>query len=340
LEDTLDARPPPHRKVPEKMWRGVPLLSKRKGPLMKSVYVDPPFTDEDRRQSLFNGELIVLSPKHSTLEFCKFARGLIEEAFAPHEPQTAQFKIPVAEYADILQKLKPQFIHHPESKRLLRNVLEDYGCDIDKTYYEVPKLRSSTSSDYLTTGIAYAWHPHRDTWFAALPAQLNWWIPVYELKADNALAFYPQYWDKPIKNSSSGYNYFKWNKEHRGAHVSQYINSDPRPVPKATEPLNLTPEVRLIAPVGSIVLFSAAHLHASVPNTSGLTRFSFDFRTVHLDDVATKSGAPIIDSQCEGHMLGDYIRASDLAHIPQEYFALYEDGSEKDGVLVYEPATA
>jgi hypothetical protein len=311
-----------------------------KGILMNTVYLDPHFTDEERRQHLFNGQLIVLSPKQSTLDFCSFARGLIEEAFRPYDPETAQFNIPVEEYAEILQKLKPQFIHHPESKKHLHNVLEDYGCDLTKTYYEVPKLRSSTSSDYLTTGIAYAWHPHRDTWTAALPSQINWWIPIFELKSDNAMTFYPQYWDKPVKNSSAGYNYYTWNQEHRGTHVSQYLKSDPRPIPKATEPLNLSPEVRLICPVGGIVLFSASHLHASVPNTSGVTRFSFDFRTVQLDDIATRAGAPNIDSQCKGHMLRDYVRPTDLTHVPQEYFALYDDGSEKDGALVYEPEVA
>jgi hypothetical protein len=304
---------------------------------MDSVYFDPQFTDDERRQKLFEGQLVVLSPKKSTLDFCEFARGLIEEAFAPHAPETAQFNVPVTEFADVLQVLKPKFIHHPESKRLLRGVLEDYGCDIRKTYYEVPKLRSSTSDDYLTTGIAYAWHPHRDTWTAALPAQINWWIPIYELKSDNALTFYPQYWDRPIKNSSAGYNYYTWNQQHRGTHVSQYLKSDPRPVPRATEPLQLKPEVRLICPVGGIILFSAAHLHASVPNTSGVTRFSFDYRTVHLDDIAAKRGAPNIDSACEGHMLRDYMRATDLSHIPQEYFTLYDDGSEQDGSLVYQP---
>jgi hypothetical protein len=96
----------------------------------------------------------------------------------------------------------------------------------------------------------------------------------------------------------------------------------------------------LICPVGGIILFSAAHLHASVPNTSGVTRFSFDYRTVHLDDIAAKRGAPNIDSACEGHMLRDYMRATDLSHIPQEYFTLYDDGSEQDGSLVYQPEMA
>jgi hypothetical protein len=298
---------------------------------MTTVYFDPPFDDETRRKYLYEGQLIVLSPTESTLAFSRFAKSLINEAFAPLDPETAQYHLPVAEYAEILGKLKPTFIHHSDTKKYMKDVLEECGCNVEKTYYEVPKLRSSTSDGYLTTGIAYAWHPHRDTWTAALPSQINWWIPVYELHSDNAMTFFPQYWDQPVKNSSSDYNYYLWNKQHRGGHVTQYLKEDPRPIPRPQEEIRRSPEVRLICPVGGVILFSAAHLHASVPNTSGRTRFSFDFRTVQLDDIAAKRGAPNIDSECKGHMLRDYMRPTDLKHVPDEYMALYDDGSESWG---------
>ena len=51
------------------------------------------------------------------------------------------------------------------------------------------------------------------------------------------------------------------------------------------------------------MLFSAAQLHSTVPNSSGLTRYSIDFRTVHLDDVWNKRGALNIDSACSGTTL-------------------------------------
>jgi hypothetical protein len=305
---------------------------------MATVFFDPSFDDETRRQKLYAGDIVVLPPSSVTLEFCAFAKELIREHFAPLEPETAQHHLPVEKYAEILGKLKPTFIHHPKSKQYIKALFEAYGTDPSKTYYEVPKLRSSTSDGYLTKGIAYAWHPHRDTWTAALPCQINWWIPVYELRSDNAMTFFPKYWDRPIKNTSSGYNYYKWNKEHRGKHVTQYIKEDPRPLPHASEPLDLEQELRVICPVGGVMLFSGAHLHASVPNTSGLTRFSFDFRTVHVDDIAAKRGAPNIDSQCEGHMLRDYLRATDLQPIPEQYMSLYDDGTEETGDLVYKPA--
>ena len=245
----------------------------------------------------------------------------------------------VGRYADLLGKLKPAFIHHPESKRHLQNVLDEFGCDLEKTYFDVPRMRTATSDGYLTTGIALAWHPHRDTWYSAPACQINWWLPIYEIDSDNAMAFHPRYWTKPIQNSSAGYNYYTWNKMHRGENVAKLVKEDTRPLPRATEPIELDPQVRLICPVGGVILFSGHHMHSSVPNTSGITRFSIDFRTVHLDDVVAKRGAPNINSACTGTVMRDYMRGADLSRIPEEIVSCYDDGTEVEGDLVYQPKT-
>ncbi len=301
-----------------------------------TVYFDAPVSDDVRRQMLFDGQLFVYSPRKSTLAFIEFARTLIIEAFAPYDPEQAQYRMPVEQYAQVLGKLKPHFIHHPESKHHIKTVLADLGCDLEKTYFDVPKMRSSTSDNYLTTGIAYAWHPHRDTWYSAPPCQINWWIPIYDIQSDNAMAFHPRYWNRPVRNSSREYNYYLWNKHHRGGHVVQYLKEDPRPLPRATEPMELDPQLRLIVPAGGIILFSAAQMHSSVPNTSGKTRFSIDFRVVHLDDVASKRGAPHVDEECTGTTMRDYLRGTDLSHIPDDLVALYDDGTATRGEVLYQ----
>lgn len=301
-----------------------------------TVYYDPIFSDDERRQRLFDGQLMVYSPRSSTLAFIEFARTMIKNAFAPHDPELAQYQMPVEQYAKTLGELKPGFIHHPESKRHLQNVLRDLGCDLAKTYFDVPKMRSSTSDNYLTTGIAYAWHPHRDTWYSAPQCQINWWIPIYDIRSDNAMAFHPQYWNRPVKNSSKGYNYYLWNQQNRGAHVAQFLKEDPRPLPKPTEQLELDPQIRLIVPAGGIILFSGAQMHSSVPNTSGKTRFSIDFRVVHEDDVKAKQGAPIVDEECTGTTMRDYLRGTDLSHLPDNVVALYDDGTGSEGKLIYQ----
>ncbi len=300
-----------------------------------TVYYDAAVSDDVRRQMLFDGQLFAYSPRPSSLAFITHARQMIEEAFAPLNPELAQHEMSVERYAEILGKLKPAFIHHPESKRHLGNLLNELGCDPEKTCFDVPKMRSSTSDNYLTTGIAYAWHPHRDTWYSAPPCQINYWIPIYDIRSDNAMAFHPQYWNVAVKNDSDRFNYYAHNQQSRGAHVAKLVTSDPRVLPKPLKRLILDPQVRLIVPAGGIILFSAAQMHSSVPNTSGKTRFSIDFRVVHIDDVQAKRGAPRSDEACTGTTMRDYMRVTDLSHIPDELVALYDDGTTDKGSAVY-----
>jgi hypothetical protein len=305
-----------------------------------TIYYDSSVSDDVRRQQIYDGQLFVFSPRQSILNFVDFARSMIKDAFGDIDPRAAQDTMDVERYAALLGKLKPAFIHHPESKRHLQNIFVELGCDLEKTYFDVPRMRTSTSDGYLTTGIAFAWHPHRDTWFSAPPCQINWWLPIYELDSDNAMAFHPRYWSEPLKNSSAGYNYYTWNKLHRGENVAKLTKEDPRPLPRATEPVQLDPQIRLICPVGGVILFSAAQLHSSVPNTSGVTRFSIDYRAVHLDDAVAKRGAPNIDSACEGTVMRDFLRGTDLSRLPEEIVALYDSGTAVNGELLYVPAGA
>lgn len=102
--------------------------------------------------------------------------------------------------------------------------------------------------------------------------------------------------------------------------------------------MELDPQIRLVVPAGGIILFSGAQMHSSVPNTSGKTRFSIDFRVVNLDDVAAKRGAPHVDEECTGTTMRDYLRGTDFAHIPDNLVALYDDGTGGAGELLYKPA--
>jgi hypothetical protein len=288
-----------------------------------TIHVDSTLNDDARRECLYDGDLFVYSPRPSTQALVEFAAGMAEEAFGSLEPETAQYEMSVEAYAALLADLKPRFIHHPESKRLIVEMLIDLGCDPEKVHFDVPRMRTSTAQGYLTTGIAYAFHPHRDTWYSAPFCQLNWWLPIYPITADNGLAFHPRYWYTPVKNGSGVYNYAEWNATSRKIAASQ-IGTDTRVQPKPEEEVELDPQVRPLCEPGGIILFSGAQLHSSVPNTSSKTRFSIDLRTVHVDDAAAGIGAPNIDSACTGTTMGDYLRCSDLGHLPDTLIAEYD----------------
>ncbi len=171
---------------------------------MYAIHVDSTLDDDARRERLYDGDLFVYSPRPSTQALVEFAAAMAEEAFGSLEPETAQYEMPVENYAALLADLKPRFIHHPESKRLIIEMLIDFGCDPEKVHFDVPRMRTSTAQGYLTTGIAYAFHPHRDTWYSAPSCQLNWWLPIYPITTENGLAFHPRYWYTPCQKQLEG----------------------------------------------------------------------------------------------------------------------------------------
>jgi hypothetical protein len=307
---------------------------------MSTIYFDTHLGDEERRRRLYSGDVFVYSPRPSTRALTEHARELIEEAFAPLAPQHAQDTLPVEKFVEIVGPLKPRFIHHPRTLELLLELLRDVGADMDKTYFDVPRMRVATSGGYLNAGVAYVLHPHRDIWYSSPPCQLNWWLPVYPFESESSFAFHPKYWDTPIKNSSSEYNHYEWNKTGR-ANASKEVKADTRKQPKALEPLELQPELRIVVPPGGLLLFSGAHLHSTVPNTSGRSRFSIDFRTAHLDELKSLGGAPNLDRECTGTTLFELRRASDLSPVPEEVIRLYDPNPPEDREgLVYKPPAA
>jgi hypothetical protein len=296
---------------------------------MTNVHYCADFDDETRRRLLYGGDLILLPPSPASLAFVDFARAVVEEAFAPFDPQTAQHFMPVAEYAALLAELKPRFIHHPIARACVANILRENGCDPQQTHFDLPRLRTATSDDYLSTGIAYAFHPHRDTWYSAPQMQINWWMPIYPVAPDNVMAFHPRYFDSRVRNSSATYNYYEWNRVSR-ATAAKHVGTDTREQPRPLDGIELDPQLRIVPPPGGILLFSGAQLHSTVPNTSGRTRLSIDFRTVAVPDLVTGTGAPNADSACTGTTLRDFISVADGSRLPEELVARYDSGLPAD----------
>jgi hypothetical protein len=300
---------------------------------MTSVYFDQRLDDASRREALYQGDLFVYSATPASTELVALARAMLEDAFAPHDPRTVDRHVDIEDCARILSKLKPAFIHHPDCKVLLPRIIEGLGGDPEKVHFDVPRMRSAYPRHYLTSGIAYAFHPHRDTWYSAPMCQINWWLPVYDINSENCMSFHPRYFTRPVHNDSEIYNYYEWNRNSRAA-AAQHIRSDTREQPKLQQEIDRQ-ELRVICPPGGMILFSGAHLHETVPNTSGMARYSIDFRTVHLDDVRARHGAFNIDSRSTGTTMRDYLRCTDLRHLPDDVIADYDAAAQDHGSLAF-----
>ncbi len=289
---------------------------------MTVVHFDSPMSDDERRERIFGGDLFVYSPTPHSMALVALAREMAEVAFAPYFPPDAQHQLAGPAYVGVLADLKPTFINHPRSAELLRGVLADLGADPTQTYFDVPRLRTMTSG-YLNAGLTLQFQPHRDTWFSAPMSQINFWMPVYEVEEANVMAFHPRYFTEPVRNSSRDYDYARW-VAHGRTEAARQVETETRRQPEAEQEIERQPDLRVITPPGGVLIFSGAHLHTTVPNTSGRTRFSIDFRTVNRRDVEERAGVPNIDSACTGTTLGDFRRAVDLTPLPAELIGSYD----------------
>ncbi|RNF84266.1 hypothetical protein [Montanilutibacter psychrotolerans] len=281
---------------------------------MIGIHLNHELDCSERRRLVFNGDLLLYSRNAATAALADHAISLASEAFAPMDPQFAQEELSVAAFIERAGPLKSRFTNDLRTKELVRDVLVAFGCDLDETYFDVPRLRLVPHGDYLSSGVSYAYKAHRDIWYASPTAQVNWWLPAFAVTTERAMSFFPEYWSKAVPNSSSEFDYDEWCRVGRQLATSQ-VDKDTRKHPLPADPISTESELRIASTKGDVIMFSAAHLHATAANRSGRTRFSIDFRTLNRSDIEQGRGAPNVDSRPSGSTIGDFIRARDFAPI-------------------------
>ena len=73
---------------------------------MTDVIFNPPRDDEAWRRTIYNGDIIILSPTPEMLAVVEHTRRMIEDAFSPLDPQRAHQSLAVEDCVKILSVLK------------------------------------------------------------------------------------------------------------------------------------------------------------------------------------------------------------------------------------------
>ncbi len=278
----------------------------------------PPLPDPAVRNArLFAGAIAVLTDVPAVATFIDRARDLVFEAFGPDDPQTAHDRFPPDQLAAKAQALLDRFRADGQVRALFPAMMTALGEDPDDCHFDHLYLRVSPSGMGHGHRRTRALWPHRDSWGSNLYAQVNWWAPVLPIIEGNGLALYPDYWRRPLPNTTADWDFEAMKRARKAAHAQGLRGADLEQVyPTVPSGLAAPEEEGRIVPVpepGQILAFSAAHLHASVPNRTGRTRYSFETRTVSREDVRAGRGAPNVDGAAPGIQWGWFQRLSDAA---------------------------
>lgn len=297
-----------------------------------TVFVDPGFSADDLRQSLYNGNLIILTQLRAVGAFVEYTRDQLTELFEPHDPEHAHEYFDPEQMAKILGSWKPRFIHADRSKKLVCDIITEAGLPAGYTHYDVPKPRTSFPEGHLTTGVAFAFPWHRDVWYSAPRQQLNWWLPIFPARENNSMSFDLQNFDRAVPNTSDTFDYYKNNAMRLTTSAQVTRERQPRPGAVDHKPLH---DLVVLPSPGAVLLFSGAQLHTSIPNTSGRARYSVDFRTIDARDLPANRGAPLVDVHCTGTAIRDFHNVADGSAFDEDAVTELFGPPPADAMLVF-----
>ncbi|MCU1748348.1 helicase associated domain-containing protein [Pseudomonas sp. 6D_7.1_Bac1] len=281
-----------------------------------NLYINQLQKKADFKEAIYAGDIFLNTELTSAKELCAFAQESITAAFDGETDHHALHRMmPVEDFVALVTRLKGQFTNSQRAKDLIRAFTLEIGVDPQDYIFDVPRVRVVPNYNYLHAGVSYAYKPHRDTWYGSVDCQINTWMPVHTIKPEQTMMINPAYFDVPVKNTSADWSLSEWinTQRHR---AKDNLTEERRVHPVPQEEINGASEVRIAGNTGEMLIFSGSHLHGTVPNYTDNTRFSVDFRLMHLDDLKHKRGAINVDSACPdvGAGFKDYFHAHDFSN--------------------------
>jgi len=272
-----------------------------------------PGTARHFHDRIYAGDIMLVADLQPMTALVEFTRAFLEEALHPWPPQHIHRYLSHEQQTVLFAKCQNEFARSAEIQRLWQAVIEQLGLTPDSLACDRLHLRFQphreaeqfTPRARTTATIAF----HRDTWGSNMYAQTNWWAPVYPVTAGRTFALYPGLWQRPLLNSSVTFDMRAiLQRSHQDGRNA--VDAD-EAIPHLLEAIDWEEGIAVEIAPGSLIAFSGAHAHVGVGNSTGLTRISFETRSVLIADVMAGLGAPNIDGYAPWQTPGLFRRMSD-----------------------------
>ncbi len=247
-----------------------------------------PDDNKEFRSSIYNGDLYKLPSTSISKALASELQDQLNKIFKGEALYLQNIATDNRSY-DKLAPLKLELKDNPVYWIIIKELLIELGLNPSEYVVDYFRLRANIPNEHKNKDTQIAYTAHRDTWYSNPQSQINFWIPIYDCTDKNSMAFFPDYFDKAVENNSKDFEYDKWTEV-------GYV-----------ETLNdLSNPIAFNYDSGEILAFSAAHLHQGLSHSEGKTRYSIDFRIVHIADDKEGIGAPNVDNSSHPYAIDDY----------------------------------
>jgi hypothetical protein len=259
---------------------------------------------------VYDGNVYLLETTTESDAIVRRVEARLVEALGP-EPRLAQHRMDNDELFARLGPVRRELYLDPSYHEALRAVVRGVGLDPREVAFDPLRLRVVRSRGDAEVPAARAvYYPHRDTWYAHPQTLVAWWIPLDDLSEEETFVFYPERFDDAVPNDSEIFDYDDWVRDGWELKIGWQRKESGLTAryPGVVGEVDAGRAVGFSCTRGQNLLFSGAHFHRTLPQASGRTRFSLDFRLVHLGDHAAGKGAPNVDGRSRGSALRDYVQ--------------------------------
>ncbi|WP_416899872.1 MAG: hypothetical protein ACMVY4_09245 [Minwuia sp.] len=242
-------------------------------------------------EGAFEGRIVIL--RHPAWQRLAERAARIVTQHLPGEPMTAHQRMGRGVYLEAVARIRDDVKADRHIRAHFREGLTAAGLDPTGTFRDRLILRAQPPSGVHAARETAHLPAHRDNWGSGIAQQLNWWMPVFPVEQDRTLWLFPALFREPVANDSRAWNFDEVLAQTKAGLVELTTpKADAAPDPELAEPLLLEP--------GEMAVFSGSQLHQSAPNAGPLARFNFETRTVSLDHIDRRLGAPNVDGAPQG----------------------------------------
>ncbi|CAM2065066.1 hypothetical protein SCOR_06795 [Sulfidibacter corallicola] len=269
------------------------------------------------RAMLYDGHVFHLEATASTRRLAAEMWAIVEAQLGESGPaREAQFRLDQPGFYSRIGHLRKRFYGTEPYHRAVFDLLQACGFQREAHRCDPMRLRVITDGGFRDPKAAPVYYPHRDTWYANPQAQITWSLALHDMGPEDSFEFYPEYFDRPVRNDSECFDYDDWVQDDWDRKIGwQNAERDRSSTyPQLRQEIEPQRVEAVKAKAGDLIIFAGAHLHRTRPHSVGRTRFSVDFRTVHREDHERGRGAPNVDNRSRGSTFADHMGPDEIGN--------------------------
>ena len=275
-----------------------------------SIRSEIPRSNPRLRHAIYNGDIFLTAPNAASEQLTDAARGLLESHLGT-DLRHAHERFSDEDFFERIGRVRHELFMEPRYHEMLFELIESFSFERAEVAFDPARIRVIKHDGHQNPRAKAVYYAHRDTWYAHPQQLITWWVPLDDLREEETFVFYPEYYESVVPNNSEIFDYSDWVRDgwelkigwqNREAGVEAEY-------PGVTDEVEINQRVGFSCEASQNLLFSGAQFHQTREQALGTTRYSLDFRIVHLGDFEAGFGAPNVDNRSLGSALKDYIRA-------------------------------